>query len=112
MNSKILKYLQDIINAASDIQLFVRDCNFEQFEASLLIQRAVEREFEIVGEALNRIARIDDSLFDSISDARKIIGFRNIIAHGYDIIESHIIWSAVTDNLPKLIIEINQLLNS
>ncbi len=110
MNSKVLKYLQDILDAAEDITEFVENATFDDFENSRLIQRAVEREFEIVGEALNRISRIDEKLFDSIGDARKIVGFRNIIAHGYDILESHIMWSAVTKNLPQLVTDIQSKL--
>jgi uncharacterized protein with HEPN domain len=110
MNGKCLKYLQDILDAAADIKEFVSGVTYCDFENSLLIQRAVEREFEIVGEALNRVSRIDEELFDSIGDARKIVGFRNIIAHGYDILESHIIWSAVSENLPQLVTEIQSKL--
>ncbi len=111
MNDKCYKYLQDILDASSDIATFVRELSFEQFDSSLLVQRAVEREFEIVGEALNRISRIDEDLFDSITDARNIVGFRNIIAHGYDIVDNRVLWSALSTNLPKLANEVKNLLN-
>ncbi len=112
MNSKSFKYLQDVVDAGEAIQRFVCGISLEQFELSELIQRAVEREFEIIGEALNRISRIDEELSDLIPDASKIIGFRNIIAHGYDIIETEIVWDVVNQNLPRLLHSISVILSN
>ena len=73
------------------------------------MQSAVERKFEIIGEALYRIRRLDGCFLSKITDADKIIGFRNVIIHGYDIIDSKIIWDAVKFNLPTLKAEVRSL---
>jgi len=61
-------------------------------------------------EAVNRVSRIDESLLDSIGCWRSIIGFRNVIAHGYDSLEDEIVWDAVQRNIPELIVELEKLL--
>ena len=69
-----------------------------------MLQLALEREFEIIGEALVRIERIDaDKLSLSIPDYRKIIGFRNLVAHGYDLIDDVILWDLATNHIPDLL---------
>jgi len=77
--------------------------------ASLITQRAVERDFEIIGEALNRIRHTDNEILNRISESRRIIEFRNILIHGYDVVDESIVWNAVTGHLPILIAEIRDL---
>ena len=74
-----------------------------------MIQRAVEREFEIIGEALNRIKKVDPELLEQVSAYHRIIGFRNILAHGYDIIDEKLVWDAINKHLPVLVQEIKKL---
>ena len=76
-----------------------------------MVQAAVERKFEIIGEAINRIKRLDASLVEAIPGYERIIGFRNIISHGYDIIDSEIVWNAIQEHLPTLISRVDALLN-
>ena len=71
-----------------------------------------EREFEIIGEALNRIKREDPELLENVSEHHKIIGFRNILAHGYDKIDEIIVWTAITEHLPILMTEVNMIMDS
>ncbi|MFH1379560.1 MAG: HepT-like ribonuclease domain-containing protein [bacterium] len=110
MTEEINKYLYDIYQAVKNIKSFVKNKSFENYKRNTLLQSALERQFEIIGEALNRIKKIDDAFISSIDDAHKIIGLRNVIAHGYDIIDLKIIWDAVKYNLPKLKKEITRLL--
>jgi uncharacterized protein with HEPN domain len=110
MTEEINKYLYDIFQAVKNINSFVKNKSFEYFKKNTLLQSALERQFEIIGEALNRIKKIDDVFVSKITDAHKIIGLRNVIAHGYDIIELKIIWDAVKYNLPKLKTEITKLI--
>lgn len=63
---------------------------------------AVERQFEIIGEALNRIKAIDPSILASIDNWREIIGFRNVIAHGYDVVEDEVVWQSIVSDIPVL----------
>lgn len=86
--------------------------DFKAYQASLITQRAVERNFEIVGEALNRIRQIDAELIERVSGYHRIIGFRNILIHGYDIIDEMIVWKAVENHLPVLVKEVKEILEA
>ncbi|MBN1932649.1 MAG: DUF86 domain-containing protein [Desulfobacterales bacterium] len=98
--------------AAEDIENFIQDTDFRAFKSSRLLQAAVERKFEIIGEALNRIKSIDSEFVENITDYRRIISFRNIIAHGYVIIECEVVWAAVKNHLPILKQEVTYYLNA
>jgi uncharacterized protein with HEPN domain len=82
MNAEVRKNLFDILQAAEEIAAFTSDMDYSSYQGSTVAQRAVERDFEIIGEALNRIKRTDEILLDAISEAHRIIGFRNILIHG------------------------------
>ena len=70
----------------------------------------MERKFEIIGEALNRIRSADETLLDQIRDSRSIISFRNILAHGYDTIEDRIVWGVIENDLKTLLEDVEALL--
>ena len=110
MPHNIMKYLYDIQQAIEQIETFLSGKTYEDFTNESILQSAVERQFEIIGEVLYRIRKIDEAYLSKIADANKIIGFRNVIIHGYDIIDSKIVWDAVKFNLPKLKKEINNLI--
>ena len=112
MNDEIRKNLIDILNAADEIQNFVSGMDFKTYQNTLVAQRAVERNFEIIGEALNRIKYIDSEILENISEHHRIIGFRNILIHGYDIVDEAIVWKAVTNHLPLLIKEIKEIMST
>lgn len=71
---------------------------------------AVERELEIMGEALNRLSREDEETFLMIEDGPKVIGLRNVLVHGYDVIDYRIIWATVQNDLTPLWKQISNLL--
>ena len=112
MKDEARKHLIDIFQAAEEIQNFVRGMDFEAYQNSPVTQRAVERNFEIIGEALNRIKNTNDGLLERVSEHQRIIGFRNILIHGYDIVDEAIVWQAVTNHLPILIGEIKEILKA
>lgn len=112
MNDETRKSLIDALQAAEEIQDFVYGMDLKAYQISAVTQRAVERDFEIIGEALNRIKYIDNELLEKISEHHRIIGFRNILIHGYDTVDEAIVWKAVTIHLPILIREIKEILNS
>ena len=112
MNDEIRKNLIDILQASEEIQNFVRGMDFKAYQNKPVTKRAVERDFEIIGEALNRIKCTDDKLLEKISEHRRIIGFRNILIHGYDIVDEAIVWQAATNHLPILIGEIKEMLSA
>jgi len=112
MNVETRKNLIDVLQAAEEIQDFVRGMDFKAYQNNALTQRAVERDFEIIGEALNRVKYTDSELLGKISEHHRIIGFRNILIHGYDIVDEMIVWQGVTKHLPILIGEVKEILAS
>ncbi len=104
-----LKLIEDIRGSIQEIELFCKNKEYSDFEKDLQLQRAIEREIEIIGEALNRLIRIDEEKVEtSIPEYRSIIGLRNIIAHGYDVIDSMIIWDVVINHIPILASQIEE----
>jgi uncharacterized protein with HEPN domain len=108
LESKTL--LEDIRQAVALILDFTRGKTFNDYENEALLRSGVERQFEIIGEALNRLNRVDAATAEQISQARRIIGFRNILVHGYDIVENAVVWDIVEKNIPVLHKEILSLL--
>ena len=85
MKDEARKHFIDILQVAKEIQDFISGLDFTAYQKSLVTQRAIERDFEIIGEALNRIRKIDEEVIEGISEYQRIIGFRNILIHGYDV---------------------------
>jgi uncharacterized protein with HEPN domain len=110
MDNDIKTWLYDILQCISEIESYFEDKpkRFEDYTKDIKTKRAVERDFEIIGEAVNRILRKDVNFY--IENAQKIIGTRNRIAHGYDKISDDLIWSIVINHLPKLKSEIISML--
>lgn len=105
-NSK--KLLLDIKLSCDEIFDFVLGKSFGEFQDNRMLQLAIEREFEIIGEALSRLARIEEEkLSQKIPEYHKIIDFRNIIAHGYDIIDEAALWDFAKNRVPELLDKIN-----
>jgi len=111
MKDETRKNLIDVLQAAEEIETFVRGMDFKAYRANTVTQRAVERDFEIIGEALNRVKNMDNELLETISEHHRIIGFRNILIHGYDVVDEGIVWKAVTEHLPILVGEIRAMLS-
>lgn len=111
MKDEVRKNFVDILQAAEEIQDFVEGIHFEKYQRNILVHRAVERNFEIIGEALNRIKREDAECLEKISEHHRIIGFRNILSHGYDVIDEAIVWKTITTHLPILVTEVKALLD-
>lgn len=104
MPHKTRKLLLDISLSCNEITDFIDGKNFEDFQQDRMLQLALEREFEIIGEALYRLARIEEGiLLQKIPEYRKIIDFRNVIAHGYDIIDEAALWDFAVNRVPELL---------
>lgn len=103
-------YSADILKAVGNIYEFIGKCTFEDFINDSKIKSAVERQFEIIGEALARLERSFPEEINKITNYRYIIDFRNILAHGYDVIDDGIVWNIIQDHLPVLKEEIVRLL--
>jgi len=106
------KYLYDIARAAAAAMSFVAGKNFAEYSADLMLRSAVERQLEIVGEALAQLARTDPASASLISEHRRIIAFRNILIHGYAEIDQRVVWSVLETKLPVVRREAESLLIS
>ena len=102
MRREALKRLHDAQEAIEAIQRFIEDCTLDHYLDNELIQSAVERKFEIIGEALNRAQDADRSVLDFIPDLRLIVGTRNRIIHVYDTVDQLVLWDAIQNDLPGL----------
>jgi len=110
MKDDVLKELHDIREAAFTIRRFLTDKKYEDYAEDDLLRSAVERKFEIIGEALNRIGKSDPSVLSEIREHRSIISFRNILIHGYNSIDNRIVWGIVEEDLDNLIQDVTRLL--
>lgn len=103
-------YLHDIIHSGKAIKQFIADCSFEEYTDNELIRSAVERKFDIMGEAINRIYKEEPDTLSQVRDYRGIISFRNILIHGYDTIDDLIVWGVVDEYLDNLIKDVEKLI--
>ena len=110
MQPETPKLLYDVLSAIEEVQSFLQGCDRERFLHDRLLQVAVERELEIMGEALNRLSREDEETYLMIEDGPKVIGLRNVLAHGYDVVDYRIIWETVQNDLAPLRTQIRDLL--
>lgn len=109
MKLEIKKFLFDIKESIESIESYLGDArDFNLYLENKMLRRAVEREFEIIGEAMNKIEKIDSSI--KISSKKQIISMRNRVIHGYDKIDNEIIWGIIVRHLPQLKLEISKLL--
>lgn len=99
----------DILQAVKEIEEFTANKTLADYQTNRMLKMAIEREYEIVGEALRRMETQFPGKFLQVSDGRRIIDFRNILAHGYDSISDEIVWSVTQNNLQVLKTEIQQI---
>jgi len=108
MDNRVKQYLFDIEQSIGDVKSYISAVeSLQEYENDKLIRRAVERELEIIGEALNRILKIDSNI--KIPNARKIVSLRNKIIHGYDEVDNVIIYTVATKHLDILKEDIDKL---
>ena len=108
MKERVLKSLYDIKLAISEIESFFPqdNMNFNDYQSNQILKRAIERNLEIIGEAMNRIFKEEPSF--PIEDGKRIIGLRNQIIHGYDSLSDENIWAIVVNHLPVLKIKVEE----
>jgi uncharacterized protein with HEPN domain/predicted nucleotidyltransferase len=110
MDERILKWLFDIKLSIKEIDSYFENHgnDFFKYRQNLMMKRAVERNLEIIGEAMNRIITRDSSFEEKITNAKAIIGLRNHVIHSYDNVSDENIWAILTNHLPKLKLEIDK----
>ena len=111
MDNDIKTWLFDILSSINEIESYYVETPkiFEIYQNDLRTKRAVERNIEIIGEAMSRILKVKSEI--EISNSRKIVDVRNRIIHGYDSVSDDVIWGIVIRNLPVLQQEVEELLN-
>lgn len=102
MSRERRKLLLDAMEASQSIQQHCAGRTLQQYSADRWFRRAVEREFEIIGEALNRLHRLEPAAAIRITTLRRIVDFRNRIIHGYDSVDDTVVWGVVERDLPLL----------
>jgi uncharacterized protein with HEPN domain len=111
MDNKVKAKLTDIVKAIDEIKLFIKDIKgFSDYKDDLKSKRAVERNVAIIGEAVNQLSKIDETI--SISNAKRIVATRNRIIHSYDNVSDDIIWAIIVKELSELEREIEGLLKN
>jgi uncharacterized protein with HEPN domain len=110
MHPRSPKLLEDIRDAAAFIREVVQGKSIDDYRKARILRQAVERNFEIIGEALKRLAQHDAQTASAIGDYRQIIAFRNILIHGYDLVDHALVWSTIETQVPALLRDVEGLL--
>jgi uncharacterized protein with HEPN domain len=97
------KYLWDVQRAAERIVRFTAGKSFEDYRSDELLRSAVERQFEIIGEALNQLRKLDAPTAERIPHLAQIIAFRNVLIHGYASVDDRLVWGVVEGQLADLV---------
>jgi len=108
---EVRKYLFDIVQACDLLTQFSSGKTFADYSTDALLRSAVERQFEIIGEALNSALRLHPDLSIRISDVRRIVAFRNRLIHGYAFVSNEVVWGVLETNLLTLRRQVQALLD-
>lgn len=100
MNEETVCRLLDVLAACQAIEQFVVDMDYDSYIESLVTRSAVERQLEIIGEALKRAAMSDNNLETRLPELRRVVGLRNRLIHGYDSVDDEIVWDATQIRVP------------
>ena len=103
------KLIWDMQEAVERIVRFTASADLNRYQSDDLLRSAVERQFEIIGEALSRLMKLDSGTAQRISEHRRIIAFRNVLIHGYDVITDAVTWDIIQNKLPVLKRELDGL---
>lgn len=110
MNNAVRKRLLDARRACETVREFVEERSFQEYEENLMLRSAVERQLEIIGEALGKAAEQDEAIESQIPSLPRIVAFRNRVIHGYDTVDDEIIWTIAQNNVPELRTRLDDLL--
>ena len=111
MHGDAAKLIWDAQQALQRIQRFVARKDFAAYQSDELLRSAVERQFEILGESLNQLSRLDPDVAEKIPELPRIVAFRNILIHGYASVDDRLVWGVVESRLEPLLDVIAALLS-
>ena len=112
ISNQAATFLWDARRAAERILRFSAGRSIDDYLDDEMLRSAVERQFEIIGEAFSGLQRVDASIAARVPDLRQIIGFRNVLIHGYATVNDRTVWDVVQDDLPRLLTILTQLLDA
>jgi uncharacterized protein with HEPN domain len=95
--------LNDVKQAAMALQAFAKGRCLQDFLVDEMFRAAVERKFEIIGEAITQLSKLDPSMADSIPERKRIVAFRNILAHSYAKVDPATVWDTLVKDVPRLL---------
>ena len=110
MPRSVLAYLSDIIVACEAIGRFLADVDYTAYRETELTRSGVERQLILIGEAVNSLLRAEPELAGRVSHARRIVAFRNQLAHDYPAVNHAVVWAIAVDEVPVLHAECEALL--
>lgn len=110
MRLELAKYLYDMQHAAASLAEFIEGRTWSDYERNAMLRAAVERQFEIIGEALAQLAKRDPDMAARISEYQRVIAFRNVLIHGYAEVDNRLVWDLSQTRLPKLRQQVDELL--
>lgn len=110
METEARTCLNDILNAASLLNEFSFGKTYSDYRNEPLLRSATERQFGIIGDAMSRLAKVDEPTAIRITDYQQIISFRNVLIHEYDSVDNSVVWYILHHKLPTLVLEVHALL--
>lgn len=111
MSADAKKYLWDVREAARRINRFTLDRSFDDYLCDEMLRAAVERQFEIIGEALSQLSKREPESAKRIPDLARIVAFRNILIHGYATVDDQLVWGVLESQLPVLLQAVETMLD-
>ena len=110
MQLEAAKFLWDALQACDLILTFTAGKSFENYQDDVILRSAVERQFEIIGEALNQMSKIDPATTNAIPQFRQTVSFRNLLIHGYSTVDDRVVWTVLAEQLQPLKLVLASLL--
>lgn len=110
MQPRAAALLWDLVNAAQRIQGFVAGKAWDDYASDLLLRSAVERQFEIAGEAMGVLRDLDPETANQVPNVHRIVGMRNVLIHGYAEVNDLTVWRTATENLDEVVEAVSALL--
>jgi uncharacterized protein with HEPN domain len=110
MQLEVRKYLFDIQRACALIRQFTAGKDFAAYSSDVFLRSAVERQFEVIGEAMSQMLKVEPSVGERITASKQIISFRNVLIHGYAAVQNKLVWQIIEAKLPTLQQEVDQLM--
>lgn len=110
MGPKSFSLIEDIRDAADFVPQVVREKSLDDYRTDRLLRQAIERNFEIIGEAAGRLAKQDPTTAEKVEHCSQIVAFRNLLIHGYDMVDDVEVWNIIESHLPLLLGDVTTLL--